>query len=312
MIPLTVARVIQINNDSGEISWLKEQNAVLMARGNPLQGVGLPPPAPPQHDWHITQNDLISILDVPNIQEQDIAAVFRAKEALPAVECASAQQQVTSLQFREWLLSPRSSELLVHGSSTETQYISGQSLFCAVLLRALQQAVTQPAALAFFCAAHLGDGDDNDLHTGGAGMIRNLLAQLLRQRTFDPTRLAAAGVNLTAVRADDAAHTAGLLGALVAQLAAADVLFCVVDGVRYYERARYVDGMGLVLRALLDMTRDPGVRCVVKVLVTSPSPTTIVRHAFEPECILSVQELPAGREFSVTQLSRQLRGELDG
>lgn len=67
------------------------------------------------------------------------------------------------------------------------------------------------------------------------------------------------------------------------------------DGIKYYEREVYTHEIGTVVARLLDLIQDPYLLgpCVVKLLVTSPLETRIVRRAFAG-CIMSMSS--AGTE----------------
>ena len=242
-----------------------------------------------------------------------IEEILQTGVRLPTADREAAERVVTTPKFREWLASPVSCELLIHGNFQGTQYTSALSLFSAMLVRTLQEegeTGKNYVALAFFCGKHLVDssrgGNDAGESAGGMGMLRNLVAQLLSLRS----------VNLESIPAQhhgqpDIHYLRSVFAALVEQLARSGMtIFCFIDGIKYYEREEYLDDMSLVLRHLLDTREksseaEPG-NGVFKLLVTSPSPTTVVRQAFHPDDVLSLAAArPTGQGLSAERLRRQ-------
>jgi len=227
---------------------------------------------------------------------------MRTRELLPTDDRERVEPLVRSRKFQDWVVAPASRELLVHGDLKGTQYVSALSFFCSTLIQSLKE-MNRFLPVIFFCGRHI---DDNDVHAGARGMIKSLIAQLLRQRSFD-TSLLDREVNISLVKEGDIKQLSALFGWLARQLAEDVTLFCFIDGIKYYERDQYSDDMGEVLRSLLDLTEDRNMHNTFKILVTSPSETKIVRQAFDNECILSMAGQPrTGTGFSKSRVGRQL------
>ncbi|KAH6847753.1 hypothetical protein B0I37DRAFT_375762 [Chaetomium sp. MPI-CAGE-AT-0009] len=275
----------------------------------------------------ISQEDLMTGLlkATAGVLENGIPVeqIIQCREMLPRAEREVAERVVTMSKFREWLAAPVSRELLIHGHFQGTQYTSALSLFCATLIRTLQEEVGPSGryiALVFFCGKHLADdlgtsagSSGTAASVGGLGMIRNLAAQLLAQRSFSLdhilTQRHAKSVNIQAIRDSDIGQLLNLFTELVRQVVCTGTsIFCLIDGIKYYEREEYLDDMSLVLRHLLDIREEgDSNRGVFKTLVTSPTPTTIVRQAFSEDEILSLAPLQStGQGFSADRLRRQL------
>ncbi|EFW98949.1 hypothetical protein CMQ_4801 [Grosmannia clavigera kw1407] len=143
-----------------------------------------------------------------------------------------------------------------------------------------------------FCS----DSDDNEdfgcLTQYGPGtrtqtlikMMRSLIAQLLCDYQFEvgidllPPGLAPEqihGASLDQLRA--------LFAWLVRMLPADITLFCVIDGISFYERDEYEEPLLELLGDILGLTAEKDLNAVLKVLVTSPWPTAVVRMGFEEE-----------------------------
>ncbi|KAK0631216.1 hypothetical protein B0T14DRAFT_501310 [Immersiella caudata] len=292
---------------TAEVIWHRERTP------SPTRVV---PSVPP-----ISQEDLTASLlgDIDGVLESDttVEQVVQCREMLPRADREIAERVVTTSKFREWLAAPVSRELLIHGNFTGTQYTSALSLFCATLIRTLQEEGGPQGrylALVFFCGKHLDDasgisgGDTKTTASvGGLGMIRSLVAQLLTQRPFNLNEILPR-VNIQAIRSGDIHQLLSLFTELVQQVSRSGTsIFCLLDGLKYYEREEYLDDMSLVLRHLLDVREGGTHGSVFKVLITSPSPTTIVRQAFSEDGILSLALVrSSGQGFSADRMRRQL------
>lgn len=239
------------------------------------------------------------------ITESDAQQILASRELFPPNHRDQAASIVVNKSFRTWITSPVSRKLLVHGSFDGTHYVSALSYFCTTLLQALQGA-GQHTTLTFFCGRHL---DPNDRYAGGQGMIRSLVAQLLQQHRFDCRGLDKQ-VDLALAESGDIKELTLLLRSLVQRLYNM-TLFCIIDGIKYYERAAYIEDMSVVLASLLDIAEEgQESRNVFKLLITSPSPTRIVRQAVRHDEILSLDIVPAvDQGFSTSQLARQIQAD---
>ncbi|GAW15166.1 hypothetical protein ANO14919_045750 [Xylariales sp. No.14919] len=193
----------------------------------------------------------------PAFHHDDVGHISHIRELIPSEDRVRAERVLTAREFRSWMAAPNSQELLIHGDFTGARHISGLSWLCCSILQALQQ-TGHLYSFVFFCGRHL---DAADPHVGGRGIIRSLLSQLLCQQL--------------AHAAQD--HT---------------IISRIIDGIKYYERDQYVDDMSAVLRFLLDLTQGSQEQYIFKILITSPSPTTIVRQAFSQDCIISMGSWP--------------------
>lgn len=219
------------------------------------------------------QESLRALVAIPDIIESDLHYVGQRAGRMPPSHREKVEQMVRTGPFRNFVAALESQVLLVHGGFGETYYVSALSTFCLTLLHTLK-GIDRFRPLAFFCGCHV---DQDDRYSGGQGMIRSLIAQLLRQQMFD-TRFLHHRVDLNRVQRGDLDGLCALFVWLVWNLPEKTTLFCLIDGLEYYEREEHANGMGLVLRCLLELMRQPGLRVVIKILITSPSRTTIVRR----------------------------------
>lgn len=263
----------------------------------------------------ITPEDLLNWIAVPNLLGRDLQTIAeRRKTRVSEREQARAEQLIRTDQMREWLTGPTSSQLLVHGNYDPRAYISGLTLFCSSLTSTLAERASRFIPLTFFCGLHtdaLGGGVDA-AHTGGRAIIQSFIGQLLQQFDFGSSEMPAIQLDDNSIRLGDVGELCKLFEALVRALPNYVVLFCLVDGILYYERPEFKDNMAVVLSAILKLSADDSVLVPVKVLITSPTKTVEVRGPFPPDKILSMDATaPAGLIASTSRLGRELESGLE-
>lgn len=238
----------------------------------------------------MSSDDLRMLLNIADIDESDIDDILESRDLVPVRYRYRAEQVAGTSQFRDWIISPKSRELLVHGEHRlDSGYALALSLVCATLTRALRRRARH-IGLAFFCDRH---AEDDDRFAGANSLIRSLIAQLLRYQSFDMTFLRD-DVNLDRIRDNDLNEVCALFGWLVRRLARDVTLICLIDGIEQYENDEYEEDLLIVLRYILDLARDQHLLPSLKVLVTSSSSTEAVQDAFTDDdcCFLSMEELP--------------------
>lgn len=255
----------------------------------------------------------------PDIALADMAYLQNSQELIPLAQRERTESLVRNQKFRDWILAPRSTELLIHGDflveGSGALAISALSLFSSMFLHGVRES-GRFTALAFFCSRHL-DRDDEDGDAGGRAMIKSLITQLLQQHAHEhhfDARIVDKDVDAhQIIEEGDIGQLVVLFRSLLSQLPRATTIICVIDGIKYYERDEYVDDMALVLRGLLDLTLDQNLGVVFKILVTSHSPTHIVRQAFSPTNIFTLDPLAGvGQGCSTTRFARDLDRDLQG
>lgn len=193
---------------------------------------------------------------------------------IPAIDRQRAEGLVNATHFRQWLVAPTSQKLLIHGDLQGPSGVSGLSVLCLMLVKALRNS-PRFRPVVFFCGRHMDEQDEN---AGGKGLRRSLTAQLLYQQSFDTGILDGNNVQNGLDGKLDA--FCALFHSLAQQIPKETTLVCVIDGIKYYEREIYAREMGTVVVRLLDILQDPYLGSVVKLLVTSPLETKIIRRAF--------------------------------
>ncbi|KAI2619763.1 hypothetical protein GGS26DRAFT_595168 [Hypomontagnella submonticulosa] len=243
----------------------------------------------------VTQKDLLDFLNLTGLEKADMEDIIHRRELLTSGGQDRTAQIMGSPLFRQWMITAASRELLIHANS-DAQPVSPLSFFCAMLMQNLRN-VDRFRSVAFFCGLH-----PYEDYGGGRTMIMSLLAQLLQQQSFD---LSFIDHELAYIMdSGDIGAFCYVFGELVQQIRGPETVFCIIDGINFYERYEdLLQEMALVLRFLLDLTKC---RTVFKILITSPSTTEDVRKAIEDEDYLALPEQATNtQEFSALRFERQ-------
>jgi hypothetical protein len=287
------------------VKW--ERDYLMVENQSIIRAITPPPPPAPLFEVYIRCGDLWNLLDLSRIELSDAEHISTKREFLADRDRAQAEQLVQGSKFKIWMVIPTSARLLVHGNFGMHE-VSALSLFCSTLTQTLR-VKTRFLPIAFFCGSHIAEGDQG---SGGRAMIKSLIAQLLSQQDFD-TRLLHLSINTGLIQQGDIGELCTLFGWLVRGIPEDITLFCMIDGVVFYERDWFLDDMSEVLAYILQLVSDGTVTAAVKVLVTSPTKTHIVRQAFGDDLILSMAAMPrTGWGSSKLRLERQLNGRFDG
>lgn len=243
----------------------------------------------------ISERDLLDFLNMCGLDYIDLDYIMQLQGPLTSGRQSRSDQIMKSTQFGEWLVKPTSQELLIHGNS-DSKPVSPISFFCGMLVQSLR-GVNRFHTLFFFCGRH-----PEEDYGGGRTMIMSLLAQLLQQQHFD---LGFIGDEVIYhMGCGDIMAFCFVFGELIQQIDVRKTVFCVIDGINFYERGeQLLEEMAYVLRFLLDLTKDS---TVFKILVTSPSTTEDVRQAIDDSNYVSLPgQAGESQPFSEVRFERQ-------
>lgn len=240
--------------------------------------------------WHLLQ--------IPESDTIDLDFVIKQSPKFSREDHGRAEQIVTTGPFKSWMLADKDweysnnqwipisrsldapgadSKLLVHGDFSSVGNISPFSKLSASLTQAFRE---RPGfiSLVFFCGRHL----DKDEYCGPLTMIRSLAGQLLQQFPCVPPALEHE-VSIQGIQQGNIHELCKLFGSLAGQVPSTSTIFCIIDGINVYERTQYRQDMIDILRFISDLAenKQQGIGASLKLLLLSPSPTTIVRNAFQ-------------------------------
>ena len=192
---------------------------------------------------------------------------------------------MTSSRFKQWLTSRHSEVLLVNGSADTSNRCSPITFACGLLVSSLGS-FPSTITLSFFCALHT---DSIDPETGSRMMLASLVCQLLEKyQNFDLSFLTAD--QKYDLRDHEISTLCSLFKNLIRQLPDGQLVFCMVDGVSYYEYGDRRDDTCKVLAMLAALTDDEKLNAVFKLMISSPTTSRYVSKVVDPEDIYTLPE----------------------
>lgn len=221
-------------------------------------------------------------------------AVFSRAGEFPEEDRARAEQVVGTLEFRNWVVTRGASKLLVHGEYDGPEYseVSPLSGLCAALVQAVR---TRPefVTLVFFCGRHLNQRRDD--HTGASGLMRSLVAQLLRQCPSACPNALGSDISFAEIEDGDLEVLISLFTDVACRLPASKTLVIFIDGVQLYERRQFREGLHEVVDKLVELADDEGpMQSTLKVFLSSPWQTRtreLHRIFSRDQAILSMESM---------------------
>jgi hypothetical protein len=243
---------------------------------------------------------------MPDLETADLKHVDAKRMTVPLGDSGRTELLVKTKKFTDWIGMLTSKRLLIHGDFGMKR-TSALSVLCTMLSRTLHGR-PRMVTLVWFCGLHA--LPRNTKSAGGAAMLRSFTAQLLCQQWLDtqPLLRDIPRFDQALVRGGDIGQLIMLFDWLVRQVPEDVTLFFLVDGVSFYERPEFLDAMSDVLASIVELSIDESIDATVKLLVTSPVATKIVRCAFEDDdLILSMQGLAeCGEGMHMARLKRAM------
>jgi hypothetical protein len=218
-----------------------------------------------------TQEDLRAILSVERWELDLGAPVLELKHLLPAQEVHRSELILNEPTFKAFAQDHKSCSLLIQGDTDVVRItpISGITLFSASLYQSLAAYGGRYRPLVFFCGNHTFESDPS---SGGAGLFRCLILQLLALESFSTADFLQ-HVDPLKVEAGHLETLRKVFIMLLKQLPGDLTIFCIIDGVNYYENNHFEFGMRVAIDCLVGMAEDYDIQAAVKVLVTGVVPT---------------------------------------
>ncbi|TDZ36330.1 hypothetical protein C8035_v001693 [Colletotrichum spinosum] len=218
---------------------------------------------------------LLGVLGVsPDDSWDDMDHVLRQADSFGEDARGKAQWLLKTSEFDAWLSEETSSVLLVDGSA-EPSLVSPLSGLCGGIAGALGDNANH-AVLFFFSGLHA-EFSAGRTRAGPVAMLRHLIAQLLLSPTLPEPDLRLLSGDLLLLLQDcrrgDLKTLCAVFVRLVKQVPPRMTVFCVVDGVSWYEQDPWLADLHYVATALEVLARkcSRGGRGAFKVLMTSPA-----------------------------------------
>lgn len=251
----------------------------------------------------MTAEQLLDVLRIdPLGMTSDLQTVLQSREQ---VDHGTPPQTVSLLhnnRFKRWCSSIDPSLLLVDASLLDgmlTSKISALSSACASVVASIVKAQPNAIPLFFFCGLHT---TPQDHLQGPRGLIRTLIASLLVE--LDGRKLASLDFINTheyreALEAHDVSSLCYAFRDVVRQWPVNTVVYCVIDGIGWCDRAGWSEDFDLILTLLCELVGDRRLRPIFKVLISSPVRSQTVSNAIRREhtIFLGAEPSPAREEF---------------
>ncbi|KAL8980794.1 MAG: hypothetical protein Q9205_004223, partial [Flavoplaca limonia] len=270
-----------------------------------------------EEELHSTQlKRLLGELDID--QDKDVASTdtstqLRLINTLSIASQDRAVALIMSPRLQAWLTSTSSAMMLVNGhmfSNEDEARQSPLSFFCAKLIddvlngsRRFDGIVDHSnIGIRWFCGLHTDMRRDMDAHP--KGMMNSMVSQLINQ-ALDRFSGVSMGDSSLLDRDLDLGNLNSIFDSLVMTLTGETILFCLIDGISYYEIEDRENECEEVLSMLTNLVR----RCqqidhgpVIKFMVTAPLRSHLVCRLFREEEILDMGETyPSNGGFSALQ-----------
>ncbi|KAF5501637.1 hypothetical protein CGCS363_v006726 [Colletotrichum siamense] len=226
--------------------------------------------------------DDVQLLDILGVDldklGDDSETILGHSEHSDTDERAKAQWLLQTDEFRNWLRENRSSLLLVDGELQDS-FISPLSGICGGLISALVE--SRGSAVAFFFAGLHVDMQLPDIDSGPVAMIRSLIAQLLMSDNLPSRDLSFMSKDMIkGCREGDCLVLCEVFVKIIKQVPTQTTVYCIIDGVSWYEQGRWLDDLDEFATALEYVAKrnNAGRSGSLKVLLTSPTQSTEIGH----------------------------------
>lgn len=247
---------------------------------------------------------------------RDLGSVVRKYHEFSTKALSQVNYLVTTPKFHAWLIGADSDILLVDGhcGNQSIGKIAPTSVFCAGLIETLSDPLWDPERVSlphqprmvvyFFAGQHANSGHSL---LGPCGLMRSLIDQVLLQwpkhRSLDLAYREAQHETRTDAWGCDIPELCCVFERLISQLERDTSIFCVIDGISYFETALrgWVDDLKEIVECFLRcVDRSHGNRetSSVKMLLLSADKSTAIRHMIPTQYHM---DLRAGNFHSQSQ-----------
>jgi hypothetical protein len=200
--------------------------------------------------------------------------IIRRGHSLNSDAVSHATTMLQTTQVQSLLQSPESGVVLVNGCTDRSQNtkITPITLVCATLTCALRRSATANVVLAFFCGLHLSSQDNL---IGPQGLIRSLVADMVLSLAQNECISATAPIWFPASQEHfeelSFKDICQLFCRLVELVPKEITVYCIVDGISYYERAAWREEYDLLMECFGSIITNNTVAAAFKLLLTSPT-----------------------------------------
>lgn len=223
-------------------------------------------------------SELQSIIRAPlETITRDFEYVLRQGLHFDHAQQSQLQWVLQQERFWQWFSMDSSDFLLAHGElmdcCDDQGRVSSLSVVCATIMASLLQTNSRVAGLYYFCGQHLSSNDDL---RGPQGLLRCLIARLLVE--LDTSSGCSPNIGfmdtsfLEQLQRRDVRYLCGLLSSIVMQFPPTTTIYCMIDGITWYERSGMLEDLRCATQTLQELVHvnSKYPKWKLKVLVTSP------------------------------------------
>jgi hypothetical protein len=223
----------------------------------------------------VTPRQLLGLMNVHHLEAlDDEQHIIRRGHSLNSEAISHAATMFHTTQVQQLLHSPESGVVLVNGCTDRSQNtkISPITYVCATLTHALRRSAGVNVVLTFFCGQHSTSKDDL---MGPQGLMRSLVAILVLSLVQNEYVSDSAPIRFSAFQGDfeelSFKDTCQIFYHLVELVPKEISVYCVVDGISYYERQGWKQDYDLMMECFGSIIANKAFAAVFKLLLTSPT-----------------------------------------
>ncbi|KAI1123410.1 hypothetical protein F5Y10DRAFT_270133 [Nemania abortiva] len=230
----------------------------------------------------VTPMDVLGAIGLPpNAMWRDLEQVVRRAIHFDAESYGKAQWLLKTSEFNSWMQNRQSSILISDGATTgQVLLVSPISSLCAALASGLADVKSRTITLSFFAGLHVNTDPNSYNLNGPQGMMRTLVAQLVTSALLEPNLEFMTPDSLQIYQRHDLKLLCDLFVRLMNQLSPGIDVFCIIDGISWYEQAPWLAGLRSVtgMFEYLMSQLQPKDTAILKVLMTSHGRSTEIVH----------------------------------
>ncbi|KAE9373805.1 hypothetical protein N431DRAFT_407513 [Stipitochalara longipes BDJ] len=236
-----------------------------------------PKESPPVYEpsTPVTPKQLLGLMNVHHLRAlDDEQHIIRRCQSLDSEAISHAATIFQTTQVQKLLQAPESGVVLVNGYTDRSQNtkITPITYVCATLTCALRRSASANVVLAFFCGQHSSSQDDL---LGPQGLLRSLVADIVLSLAQNECILEAAPIWFPASQRDfeelSFKDICQLFFHLVELVPKEIPVYCVVDGISFYEREGWREDYDIMMECFGSLIANNAVATAFKLLLTSPT-----------------------------------------
>jgi len=223
------------------------------------------------------QAELISFMAVDNNHLPDISRILEISARFDTDEMKLAFAMANSTDVQTWLHANRGILFLNGSGDTTAARESPISASLASLVFRIPES-SQTIVLHFFCGLH---SEFNQTACGPTGLIRSLIAQLCLEYDFNLTFVSSQAYR-DGIRDHDVQTLCETFSAMVSQLPPDCDLYCIIDGISWFENPRWRDDLIATFAYICYLCVDAYCQARFKLLVSGPVRSLLLTRELRP------------------------------